>query len=559
MKWMIPVLLVLLAFDCSALSVEDRAHTFTHGDIIRVVSPLSSFVILEYDSNSSYVFEIKVTPRLSSLSSDFWTNSIISGTNVNVSNMSIIRLISNTSGLYKEFIDSLNLSVVVGRNSLDDYIMETFDIGLHDGFLKYEDKIGRYPFNSAIVSSNVTGKRTIFVYGNAIEGEVSALRYLKSHKDDFLYFDNSYYLDDIDSLSVYDYMHSIENQGWYNTDTSKFKSIVNKSLFGKVSERIIDVKTNDGVLLRVLEVVPLNSKKMNDFRNNVTLPLVFARGLWSNLYSWQGFGIEMADEGRLVYLIEITGGPGQDCSDCVNYNYSDLIESYWPALIGTVQRLNNNSKIQYVGHSNGARTGISSLEIYNEFGKPNSGFYFNNTDWVNVSMTPNPIDTYIAVGMPGAFEGEQGYLGKKLKEDGVDIIKDLNSKNKIHTGFWDIFDSYFGFTLSTNENSMISLNLFDNYVNWIELTNDSQPIVPNISRLIIITGNRFKTNDIIVTLADNDELFNQSLSNSTEQYYNYVMHTDMGENGHVQYIIKKRLNNKELNWLKKEQYYYKEK
>ena len=36
----------------------------------------------------------------------------------------------------------------------------------------------------------------------------------------------------------------------------------------------------------------------------------------------------LSEEGRDVWEIELTGGPGQDCPACPNYNYSDLVDYY---------------------------------------------------------------------------------------------------------------------------------------------------------------------------------------------------------------------------------------
>ncbi|MBR9691032.1 hypothetical protein GOV08_05095, partial [Candidatus Woesearchaeota archaeon] len=387
MKGVIWTILFILSLSfVSAFSIENVTHTSYETTLFSVIIPLDTVeVVLDNNDFNSSIIKVKVSKPLPAFVLNNSVNKEYSGfMAVNVSNYDFVRLIENNSVLYSDFILSLNTSVPI-------------IVGDVNGFLD----IGPYPFNGLVQSSTISGEKIIFIYGNAIDGEVAALRYLKKHLDEFVYLDKAEYVSDIDALSVYDYMHLEENHPYYNTDTKQFRDIVNKSLFGKVEEEVIDVKTNDGVLLRALKLKPENSQKLIEYRHNVSLPIVLARGLWSNLYSWQEFGLELADEGREVYLIEITGGPGQDCNDCVNYDFNDLINSYWPALIGTIQSLSNSS-IQYVGHSNGARTGVSSLEVYNEVGMNNSGFYFNGSDWINVSMTPHPVDTFIAVGMPGA-------------------------------------------------------------------------------------------------------------------------------------------------------------
>lgn len=558
--------LVLCIVSVHALSVQNTVHSTTSGSgYIAIITPLSSLNTNDTLHNyTSAVLVIKVTKPLSSLSVSDYNHTVHSNELlIKVIERNTTRLIENSSYLYKDFIESLDIptaDVIIGKNQYDTELMTRYNAGMKNGFVKNRYKTGVYPFDSVIVSSFIDNKRKIFIYGNSLEGEVAGLRYLKKHLDEFVHMDYVVLLEDADGLSVYDYMHTLENDKWYNTETDEFRAIVNKSLFGKFDSKMIDVKTNDGIYLRAMQMKPLNTEKFINYSTNVTLPIVLARGLWSNLYAWQSFGEELADNGRAVYLIEITGGPGQDCNTCVNYDFNDLTLEYWPALIGTVQTIENGSLIQYVGHSNGARTGISSLEIYNEVGKENSGFYNDNGTWTPVSMSAYPIDTYIAVGMPGAFDGEQGIFGNIVKDNYDDILFNLDIKNETHKTFGSTFESYREkLAILIKGGDTISLNLVKDYFSWIKESNDTQPIASDIPKLVIITGTISRYTDGIVAIKDNDILFNTSNANQTHQYYLYISHVTMGEDKDVQYLINKELNNEEATSFKKQYYSYKEK
>lgn len=539
----------------SSLTLIDGSLNSSNYFFLKVSVPLTSLNLVNDTANMTTSFYIKVSAPLSSLNvRTFNHSSLFNEVILNVTNVNITKRISNNSKLYLDFIKSINtsLEIVVGKNSFDSFLMDKYGVGVKNGFVKYKDKVGFYPFNGIVLSANVSGVRRIFVYGNNIEGEVSALRYLKNHKDEFIYFDNSVYLNDIDALSVYDYMHLSENQKWYGKDVKEFRVIVNKSLFGKFEERIIDVKTNDGVLLRVLKLEPKNSLKIRDYRNNITLPLVFARGLWSNLYSWESFGGEMADSGRDVYLIEITGGPGQDCNNCVNYDFNDLINNYWPALIGTVQTLNNGSAVQYVGHSNGARTGISSLEIYNSIGKNNTGSYFNNGTWINVSMTPYPVKTFIAAGIPGAFEGANP-VASIINDKGEKIQLKLVENNLTHITLFQLGE--FGLTAiksaSESIDDKLSVNLWNNYYLWISSENDTQPGANvNLSNFLIIQGTGLVSSDGIVTTKDEASIYSNIISKNKAYVSLPAFHTGVADSQTSKRIINSFVSSNNLDSLK---------
>jgi hypothetical protein len=208
---------------------------------------------------------------------------------------------------------------------------------------------------------------------------------------------------------------------------------------------------------------------------------------WSNLESWQDFGAELASEGKDVWLVEITGGPEQDCPTCPNYNYDDLVDYYWPALIGGVQEYSDKDTIDYVGFSNGCRVALSSLEDHAD-GESNVGYYYNfNTGQYEYSdLSADPVSTFVGVGCPGAFEGGS-LFGECLNIYGDRMQELLSEKDIEHPTIGDIGSTlmrvsdifscdFLGFYLkSSSSDGPISTNLTENYHSWIVSPNDSQP------------------------------------------------------------------------------------
>ena len=128
------------------------------------------------------------------------------------------------------------------------------------------------------------------------------------------------------------------------------------------AEKDFSIVSNSGINLRLRNLKPNASSDYLEYLSSsgvpVEMPVVLARGIHSNLTTWETLASEISNEGRDTWLIEITGGPGQDCDECPNYNFSDLTNFYWHALINGVLNFTGKEKIQYVGHSNGGRVAI---------------------------------------------------------------------------------------------------------------------------------------------------------------------------------------------------------
>ncbi len=90
--------------------------------------------------------------------------------------------------------------------------------------------------------------------------------------------------------------------------------------------------------------------------------------------------------------------------------FSDLTENYWPALINYVLNYTGKDKVQYVGHSNGGRIGIVSLQ--------------------NGMVDPSKIETFIGVAVPSAFEGYSTF-GEYFGKYGDKVMEALSNKSHV--------------------------------------------------------------------------------------------------------------------------------
>src|SRR3989338_2803502 len=200
---------------------------------------------------------------------------------------------------------------------------------------------------------------TIVVYGNQIAGTVAAVKRLINARA--IFFNGNIkskvsYIDEYNPLGigVYDLMQNNNTKKFYDKQDDNFKKIVADILNDNNYEiSIKTVKTtNDNTTLRLKNLNSDFSPLFKDAITNSSKPVVFAGGLFSNLFRWEennGLAKQMIQEGRDSWEIEITGGPGQDCDTCVNYKYEDLTDYYWPALISGVMEYSGKNKIDYVG------------------------------------------------------------------------------------------------------------------------------------------------------------------------------------------------------------------
>ena len=470
-----------------------------------------------------------------------------------------------TSGYYTENEAEADVKVYIGKNNprnKDNNNIKTlndFDIGYGYGNIIYNDETALNPYAGLIEAFKDSNERNvIMIVGNEIEGDIAAAKEFIRNQAEILNTGNfnSVFIDDenTDAIKVYDYLHLSGNDANYKSQNDAFKAIVRNVLNDEMfTVEDKTVQTTSGITLRLRNLKPGVSSNYLDYLSStgvpVELPVVLSRGIHSNLSSWEVLGSELANEGRDLWLIEITGGPGQDCDNCSNYQFSDLTDDYWPALINGVLSFTGKNKIQYVGHSNGGRVAIASLE--------------------NGMMDPNKIDTLIGVAVPSAFEGYSTF-GKYFGKYGEQIMNELNDRT--HVSLTEIGGEMeniclnkaefgcFILTQGLKSANKMSFNTDKQYYLWINDTTDQQ-IGQNLQldNFYLIEGwveddkNKSITHDFIVTEQDERAIYNNIISSNKKLYKLWGAHTagwnfaSVPDRGLTKSIIKDALNKKPLN------------
>ena len=467
----------------------------------------------------------------------------------------------------EEFVGDY-VEVVSSRNEadLDVYIGKSFCLAsnfcqdyLSGNLIRFEGRREGLPYNGLIVDGN----REVFVFGNEIDGLIAGVRRLVDDRGIYLNERNSWldlddvYLDSesLDALSVYDFLHTDENVGVYRKDNEAFGKVVGdvlrRDVFNLEVKRVL---TKDGVSLRMKN---LASEFSEGFRNFVGMrPVVMAGGLFNDLETWEsqflagnGLAIQLAEEGRDVWEIEITGGSGTECEECVDYSYADLVDSYWPALMAGVQYHTGAVSLDYVGFSNGCRVALSSLESYQEKGKENVG----SIDGIDVdlegSSSARVVDSFVGVGCPGAFEGES-YLMEQVG-DHPDSVEDLRGEGKGHVDKDDVAKRLHLLGRVLPGGNSISLNLWSSYVDFIFNYADSQPGNFDVDRARIIYGfggvngwGDDERDDGMVTEVDAIAIVNNINSINTDDIESYeVSHQFLTANNNIIIDIRRFLEN----------------
>ena len=396
---------------------------------------------------------------------------------------------SYVDSVVKEYLADYVENVSYGESEIKIYIGKNAGMNviknkgwLVDNVIKYNGEKEGVPYNGLIAK---TGDE-LYVFGNEIDGDLAVIRKLVEERENYLNAnklnDNMemIYLgeEDIDAISVFDYLHTDENDEVYRRNNLDFANVVDNVLrrqtFNLAIKRVLTA--NDNTSLRLKNVNYEMSPEFKSFTNE--RPVVLSRGLWSNLFSWEGFAQEIAQgkgtsENRDTWLIELIGGPNTECENCPNYNFTDLTDFYWPALIAGVEAYTNKSEIDYVGFSNGCRTALGSLEKYQASGKSNAGYYYDGNNWVLTDMDADVVHTFIGVGCPGAFEGSS-YLTEKVN-DNPDSVDKLENLGIMHPTIKDVAKklSLLGYFLGRGDD-YISLNLWEDYNNAILNQSDSQ-------------------------------------------------------------------------------------
>ncbi|MBI2138251.1 right-handed parallel beta-helix repeat-containing protein, partial [Candidatus Woesearchaeota archaeon] len=377
--------------------------------------------------------------------------------------------------------------------------------GFFGGGIKFQDKFCDKPYCGVVGSRIVDGRREIAIEANDVEGFVAAAKEFAAAQEQLKHADGALFAgeDSLNAIAVFDFMHSSKNNINFKKNTSEFAGIVRKALDDvMLTEEQVNA-TVDGINLRLLRLRPGYSDAFNSFKDESQLPVVLARGLWSNLYSWRDFGIELASkEAKDTWLIEITGGPDTDCTDkevddCPDYTYDNLTDRFVPALLNKVLASANKSQLKYVGFSNGCRSALSSMEK----GKFNA----------------SKVNTFVAVGCPGNFSGES-YFSGIIGKSGEIASDRLRNKNITHITFSELSGELKSITgkivslFTIKEKEKISTNLFDYYFNIINSPSDKQPgqnLWFNNFELIYGDVPFTKNNDLLIPAIDQEAIFSQ--------------------------------------------------
>lgn len=408
------------------------------------------------------------------------------------------------------------------------------------------------PYSGLIFVSRESGKNSVNVCGARIEGIVAALRVL--NKED-LSFNRQLFLgkDNTLALGTFTFMKS---QPIVTSD------LVERALYGGLDSSEKVVRTASGTWLRLRNYKPIVSKSFMDYlfaidpTQSWLEPVVMAGGLWSDIDAWSEAGLEIASgvednfgansinyAPRDVWLIELTGGPGTDCASCTDYTYDDIVDEYWPALIGGVAKFTNRYEMAYVGHSNGGRVGLDALSRHSS-GMSNVGYL---TDGTAFDLPANPVSTYIGVGVPGAFDEKTSFSDTLDDGNGARIVSEF-SGIKQHITIADVgaeSDTSLGWFVHLAkywETTKISVNLLDAYVSFIDGTADTQPGNIVVNKATIISGNDGSNSDSVVPVSDEEAILNNINSADKEIKTVSAVHWAQTEDDSVKTIIKKRLN-----------------
>jgi len=465
----------------------------------------------------------------------------------------------NFADVFKEYLigklDSYNIvdsaaeadiELVVGGLNYNDLTLKK-RWGKEKGYIKFYFRKGFLPYNGLV---NVLDDKVV-VRGVNIDGVIAALKYL-----DFSSLENSKKFvgkKDEEGLRVFDFLRSPSNQPFLYQNNSGFESVVRQALFGKYVEENVSVKTLQGVELRLRHLAPENSLLLREYLGLPNFPVVMAGGLWSDITTWQSLGQELSDDGRDVWLAEITGGPNTECDVCNDYTYQDLVDYHVPAVVGGVLAYANNTRIQWVGHSNGGRSALDFLSAYSSTGLNPAGLYWNGTDYDFDSFGANVIETYVGVGVPGAFNDPSPF-GECMKIVGQQIFDDvpftMNHLSQKYLGmqireknllFSEPTCEALGFFLK--DDNKISKDLTYQYFLWINNTADAQPgNAFTLDNATIIYGTRDHStstdSDLVVPVGDSSAIYNNINSVNKSLIPKWVMHHEMTTNDGIKSIVK---------------------
>lgn len=470
-----------------------------------------------------------------------------------------------------------NFQVVVGDSAVAQY-KDIGDLIWARHYDKFGTKLGE-GYNGFIETdvfhnsiSNLDQAR-ILVYGFNIQGTVAAVKRLINAQT--LYLDMNSYLDagaDVKSLHS-DILDNDDKLGLQVMDLlSQERLGSHLQANDEVLRRAVqDVYYDNNVEVAILPVKTLSSTsygeetqlrtknlnidystKYKDVFSLYDTPVVMAGGIYSNLDVFADFGGELVEDGHDVWLIEITGGPDEE--DNTPYTYEDLEDYYVPALLAGVQHYSGSDTVNYVGHSNGCRSALTSLSKHYS-GEDDIGYAFNYSTgtWDSIDLKANPVDKFFGIACPTTLNVLE-YSSKQIREinnDGVPKgtagIEELRAIGKININQKDFLVklNILAYLKSKSEGN-ISLNLQEFYKDLYLDNHSSFSGDQNVANKYIFFGGTDNYYSLVnyggdgVVPIEDLELLNDSFDNC-ELYKFYDDHTDIRDNKNVKTIIKGEL------------------
>jgi cysteine-rich repeat protein len=437
------------------------------------------------------------------------------------------------------------LDIHVGRKLAPDYNEKW---GIKNGLVRYNGETEGVPYVGMVVREDGEA----YVFGNELDGTLAAVRRLVDERGEYLNEkninnDKMVYLgeEDIGAISVFDYLHTDENDEFYRKNNVEFADIVDnvlrKQTFNIAIKRVLTA--NDNTSLRLKNVNHELSPVFKDFANE--RPVVTGHGLFSDLFSMEPLALKLAKDEKYdgefvrdVWMAEYKGGPNTECDNCPNYNYTDILDYYWPALFGGVLSYTNQSELDFIGFSGGA-TGGTSYSRW-EYGKSNVGYFVNaDGDWGGMDLPSGFIDHMVLIAPMLAFNGTTPFTrcideyGDRVNEnlEGIDHISSELLGKELARLATIRFDSSMnwdpdldcaalggGGWFFLKGGSKTSYNFWRDIVEDVQDKTNENPSFNNLNELLMIKG-RFGGlgDDGVVPDADLENVYDNS--NVNEKYY----------------------------------------
>lgn len=486
-----------------------------------------------------------------------------------------------------------DVTLCVGRrcsnfDSLNDFTLNSGlkkqNFGYKNNKLVFDGKdVGKgKPYNAIVGGfwNDLDGKRYVMAYGNDIDGDIAAVKKLISARDlflnpDLLFEDRTKVIDDFDTtgITVVDLLRNPSNFPYYNRNRSsdRFATVVERILTNnnfeiaiQTVETLNETSYNQRTKLRLKNVNSDFSDNFKEVITNGTKPVVMSGGIFSNLVTWEdkgkGLARDLVNDGHDVWEIEMSGGDNIECDTCPDYTYQDQVDYFWPLLVAGVMNYSGKNQVNYVGHSNGCRAALSSLNSYSS-GKNGTGFAFNTVTGlydINISLPNKPVDKFFGLGCPAKLN-DASLTGDTLRENllfssetkGDFAIRKLNESGNTH-----ISRTQFGklvslisipFTLGGHK---ISLNLMSFYNNLYqdELSSFDLSSV-NLDAIYLFGGTKERpftsivsNNDGAVPTSDITYINNSISHSQGDVILKHETHRNLIEDNSIKKRIKEVLN-----------------